>query len=188
MGISDKIQGVVARFASLGLSASVTDIAKVVGEETGVADEKWVNNTAIGVLNSLNRPAVVRVRRKDRVLFLPHCLRDAKGCRAKITDEGYRCAGCGRCPIAGIVKECDEYGIRWFIVGGGSAIVELMKKYRPRAVLGVSCFPEAKMAITKLSELSVPFQSVILAKAGCINTRVSVDEVLEKIRLPEEPA
>ena len=185
MGVTDSIQGIIARFASIGLSASIADVARAVAQETNTADEAWVNSTAVGVINALHKPSVLRVKKADRVLFLPHCLRNAKECKAKITEEGYRCEKCGKCSIAGIVTECEKNGMKWFIVGGGSAVIEIIKKYRPKAVIGVSCFPEAKLAIEKLAEYSIPIQSVILSKAGCMNTQVNAADVLEKIRLEE---
>lgn len=188
LGVGDSIQGIVARFASIGMSASLSDVARAVAQETRVADESWINSTAVSVINSLHKPAVMRVKKADRVLFLPHCLRNAKECKAKITEEGYQCAKCGKCPIAAITAECEKAGIRPFVVGGGSAVIEIIKRHRPKAVIGVSCFPEAKLAIEKLAEYGIPVQSVILAKAGCVNTQVNVSEVLEKIRLEETKA
>ncbi len=185
MGVRETIQGIIARFAAIGLSASVTDVARVVAEETKVVDEKWVNSTAVTVINSLHREAVARVPKKDRVMFLPHCLRNVKECRAKIDEEGYHCTKCGKCVLGNFVEECEKNGVKWFIVGGGSAVIELIKKYRPRAVLGVSCFPEAKLAIERLAESKIPLQSILLSKAGCVDTRVNAEEVIEKIRLPE---
>ncbi|MCX6767708.1 MAG: DUF116 domain-containing protein [Candidatus Micrarchaeota archaeon] len=188
MGVRESIQGVIARFASLGLSASVTDVARAVAEETKIVDEKWVNFTAVTVINSLHKEAVMRVRKKDRAVFLPHCLRNAEECKAKIDEEGYHCARCGKCSLARLVEECEKNGVKWFIVGGGSAIFEIMKKHGPKAVIGVSCFPEAKLAIERLSEFKIPLQSVLLSKAGCVDTRVDLEEAFEKIRLPEAGA
>ena len=38
------------------------------------------------------------------MLFLPHCSRNIKVCKATLDDEGYHCKQCGGCNLGDAVK------------------------------------------------------------------------------------
>lgn len=64
-------------------------------------------------------------------------------------------------------------------------VLKLIKKYKPKAVLGVCCYKEAILAFDSLKETKVIPQAVLLTKTGCIDTDVNVDEVIEKMKMIE---
>jgi hypothetical protein len=71
------------------------------------------------------------------------------------------------------------------MVGGGSHAIKIVKNARPRAVLGIACFDDAKLAVGKIGEYGIPTQAVLLSKAGCVNTEVDIEKVLAKLDLPD---
>lgn len=121
--------------------------------------------------NELSKKKFKEAPYKDRIIFLPQCLRNPD-CKAKTTEEGIICLGCGRCNIAGFKKEAEKLGYKLFIVPGSSIVKTLIKKYKPKAVVGVACLPELKEAIIMVKKYSIAAQGVLLSKDGCVNTEV----------------
>jgi hypothetical protein len=183
-GVKLKIKDFVARVLAVGLHTSVTDIANRVAKEIGVFDDRWVKYTSIELHNGLNKEFYKVIPKKDRVVFIPHCLRNVKECKMPIDEDGYHCLKCGKCVIGEIVEECERNEMKYFIVGGGSHVINIVNKYKPKAVLGIACFNELQMAVEKLGGGSkFPGQGVMLKKDGCINTEVDMGEVKEKINM-----
>jgi len=183
-GIKRKIKDFAARAMAVGLHSSVSDIANRIVKDIGVMDEKWGRYTTIELYNGMNRDFYRAVPKKDRIVFLPHCLRNIKECKMPIDEDGYHCLKCGKCIIGTIVKECEKNGMRYFIVGGGSQVINIVNRHKPKAVLGVACFNELQMAIEKLGGGShFPGQGVMLKKDGCVNTEVDLSEVFEKMNM-----
>lgn len=183
-GLKRKIRDFAARAIAVGLHTSISDIANRIGKETGVLDEKWVKYTTIELHNGLNREFYKAVPKNERAVFIPHCLRNTKECKMPIDEDGYHCLKCGKCVINDIVNECEKNGTRYFIVGGGSQVINIIKKYKPKASLGIACFNELQMALEKLGGGSrFAGQGVMLKKDGCVNTEVDIEEIREKINL-----
>jgi hypothetical protein len=112
---------------------------------------------------------------KSKILFLPQCLRTIK-CRAPITEDGYRCVKCspGTCKVYAIKAKAEKLGYKVFICPGGSMIFKVIKKLRPKAVMGVACMKELVLAA---EELRIPMQGVELLKSGCVATDVDLEHV-----------
>jgi len=183
-GIKRKIRDFAARATAIGLHTSISDIANKLVKSIGVMDEKWGKYTTIELHNGLNKEFYKAVPKKDRVVFIPHCLRNVKECKMPIDEDGYHCLKCGKCVINEIVKECDRNGMGYFIVGGGSQVINIVNKHKPNAFLGIACFNELQMAVEKLGGGSrFPGQGVMLKKDGCVNTEVDMAEIMEKINM-----
>lgn len=183
-GIKLKIKDFAARALAVGLHSSISDIANKIVKDIGVLDERWVKYTTIELHNGLNKDFYKAVPKKDRVVFIPHCLRNIKECKMPIDEDGYHCLKCGKCVINEIVNECEKNGMRYFIVGGGSQVINIVNKYKPKAVLGIACFNELQLAVEKLGGgRKFPGQGVMLKRDGCVNTLVDMGEVREKINM-----
>jgi len=181
-GIKTRIRGFVAQAVSIGLNISPSDLASKICKETGIKDERWARYTSVEIINKVNSELYHRTKKSERIMFIPHCLRNIKTCKAKIGEEGYRCAKCGGCVIQSIVEECERNNIRYFMVAGGSIVMKLIDKYQPKAVIGIGCYNELKMALEKTGERKLPAQVVLLSKDGCVNTEVDLTDVLEKLK------
>ncbi len=180
-----RIKELLGGIAKSEPSLEPAELAKQVTTKLHVEDEDLVNFTLIEAMNVLSRRRYVRAPADERILLIPHCLRDPKRCKAPIDDEGYHCLKCGACVIAEITRNAEERGIKWYMVGGGSHVMNIVKNIRPKAVLGIACYDEAIMAYGKISEYGIPAQAVLLSKAGCINTEVDLDAVLASFDLDD---
>lgn len=161
------------------------ELTDMVKQDLSLSDEDLINFTFIEAGNILNQNAYEYVKQEDRIVLIPHCLRDAEACIAPIDDEGYHCQKCGACVISEITTAAEERGIKWYMVGGGSHAIRIVKNARPRAVFGIACFDDAKLAVDKIGEYGIPTQAVLLSKAGCVNTEVDLDRVLVKLDIAD---
>ncbi|MCX6778140.1 MAG: DUF116 domain-containing protein, partial [Candidatus Micrarchaeota archaeon] len=177
-GLKSKLRNFAARAASIGLTFSPSDVAAKITQEVGLRDEKWMHYTTVEVINNLHKPGFEKIPRCERLVFIPHCLRNVQKCKAKQGPYGPQCAKCGGCVIGEIAKECEKRGMQYYIVGGGSIVQKIIEEKKPRAVLGIACYNELKMAIEKTGEKKISVQAVLLSKDGCVNTEVNMKEVL----------
>jgi len=179
--IRAKIRELLEIFAATETILTPEALAEKVKSELEIDDEDLTNFTLIEAGNVLNQSAYEYVKLEDRIVLIPHCLRDAEKCIAPIDENGYHCKKCGACIIAEITQAAEDRGIKWYMVGGGSHAIQIVKNARPRAVFGIACYDDAKLAVDKIGEYGIPTQAVLLSKAGCVNTEVDIDRVLVKL-------
>ena len=114
----------------------------------------------------------------ERIVLLPHCMRNTKQCKAK--DEGtfYSCVKCGGCKIANIQKLADELGYKKvYIMKGGKAIYNILVEQKTKAVVAVACHFEGAQGIKMTDGLKVITQFIPLLKDGCCDTDVDFETV-----------
>ena len=140
-------------------------------------DKELVNFIHIESMNVLCLDKYQNIQTHDKILLIPHCLRNADKCQAPVDEDGYHCKKCGACVISEIVNHADELGIKWYIAGGGSQAMRLVKKIRPKGVIGIACYDEALMALAKFMEYDIPTQAILLTQDGCVNTQVDIKAV-----------
>ncbi len=145
--------------------------------------EDILSNMMIDLRNLRYYDQYRKVQYSDRMVFIPQCLRHPQ-CPAPLTDEGIKCLNCGRCGIGLLKEESEQLGTRFFIAPGSSLIKRMIKKYRPKAILGVGCSMEVKEGTAVISSIGLPVQGIKLKRDGCVNTRVDVAKILEMIKTP----
>lgn len=180
-----KIRQLLESFEATETMLTPQELADKVKSELEIDDEDLSNFTYIEAGNVLNQSAYEYVKKEDRIVLIPHCLRNAEKCIAQIDDEGYHCEKCGACIIAEITQAAEDRGIKWYMVGGGSHAIKIVKNARPRAVFGIACYDDAKLGVEKIREYGIPTQAVLLSKAGCVNTEVEIDKVIATLDLPD---
>jgi len=129
----------------------------------------------------LNKNNFKKTEIKDRAIFIPQCLRSPR-CPAPTLPEGLQCIRCGKCGIYLLKDECEKLGYRFFIAPGGTLIKRMVKKYKPRAVLGVGCPHELKEGTALMEAYGMPAIGVQLKRDGCYNTRIDVKEFIFRYR------
>ncbi len=132
--------------------------------------------------NKLNKKKFSQVPPNERTIFFPQCLRNLK-CPARTGEEGIYCINCGKCGIGEIKKEAEKLGYKVFIAPGSSLIKRMVKKYKPKAVLGIGCSMEVKEGTALIEAYGIPVQAVALLRGGCVNTRVDCYKLLKTIYL-----
>ncbi len=114
----------------------------------------------------------------NRVVILPHCLRDRDECKAEFTDRGYICARCGACDIQAIAEYAEDLGYKGvYIVPGGSMAKKIMEDLKPRGVVGVACFLELAESMELAMLYDIHPQGIPLIRDGCKDTLVDIEEV-----------
>jgi hypothetical protein len=82
-------------------------------------NEDIVDDVGVRLRNNINRKEFLRVPKRERVIFIPQCLRSIN-CPAKLTPEGIKCLACGLCGIGEAKRNAEEMGYKFFVVPGSS--------------------------------------------------------------------
>ncbi len=141
-----------------------------------------------------NRLVRETIRRRGRglapnrlVLLMPHCIQ-YDNCRIKVTREVRNCVGCGRCEIGDLIDVSDKYGVKLFVLTGGTVARRKLVEYRPDAVVAVACERDLTSGVQDAYPL--PVIAVINKRPNgyCIETGVNIEDVkraLEDLLNPE---
>lgn len=143
----------------------------------GLEDRELMTFT-IRLHNTMEISDFESVPPEERAVFLPHCLRSAE-CPARLSPEGIKCINCGRCPLGKAVINLEKMGYRVFIIPGSSYINRMMKKYKPKAIIGVGCLYEVRDGIEMSVLTKTPVIGVINMTDGCVETIANWDELYE---------
>ena len=177
--IKEHVGKLVDKTTHLDVAETTQSIAKTIG-----LSERLVNYTHIELRNKLNEYGYKRVQFEKRALFIPHCLRNSKECKAPYGEDGLECQRCGKCQISELIGLAEEMGYgNIFVCPGGSMVKKLVKKYKPKAILGVCCYDEANMAFDAMQGTGIAPQAVLLLQDGCRDTKANIVEVREKMAL-----
>lgn len=149
-------------------------------------EDQQVNSFFIELHNSMNKRAFEAVPVSDRAIFLPQCLRSSK-CPAHLTPEGLNCKCCGLCMIGYWLPLLEKMGYRVFSVPGSSFIKRMVRKYRPKAIIGVGCMGEVKEGLEMSDKLGLISMGVVTLKEGCVETYLDWEMLLEIAKLGVDP-
>ncbi len=144
------------------------------------ADDTIVDDVGVRLRNYINRKKFLKIPHSERFIFMPQCVRSTE-CPAKLTPEGIKCVSCGRCDIGDARKFAEGLGYRFFVVPGSSFIKRIIKKYRPRAIVGVGCQMEIKEGLDLCHSHDIPAIGVPLTRAGCVSTKLDWDKFYSTI-------
>jgi len=172
----------VQRLVSLGVDLSTKKALKTALKMIGIKPDN-IDKLYIELKNDINREGFHGFPPSKKIVFLPQCLRNASVCKAKIGEMGYECVGCCNCRASQVKKEVEKLGYKAYIVPGGSMVGKIIRKEKPKAVLGVACMKELSMA---LDDISIPGMAVELLKDGCVNTDVDIEEVKSILSKPKQ--
>ncbi|MFC1454990.1 DUF116 domain-containing protein [Candidatus Undinarchaeota archaeon] len=150
-----------------------------IGKSIGI-DQDTIDTLCTEIRNKVDQPGFKKTKYKDRALFLPQCMRAPK-CPATLTKNGIVCKHCGLCSIDPIKKKAEKLGYKVFVVPGGSFVERIIKRLKPHGIFGVACPKEVQMAEMSIHKKGLFFHAVPLSKAGCVNTEVDEDRVLDEL-------
>ena len=140
----------------------------------------------IKLFNSMNAAEFARIPVEDRAIFLPQCLRSSR-CPAHLTPEWLKCKSCGQCDIGAARLLLEKMGYRIFIVPGSSFIKRMVKKYHPKAIIGVGCLAEVKEGIDMADKMGLVVMGVVTLKEGCVETIANWPDIYEIAVLGIDP-
>ncbi len=148
---------------------------------TKITDEEK-NKSITNKKNSNNSHEFTATPYAERVVFVPHCMRNIQKCEAKEMGSYYICAECGACKIGSISKKSKELGYKAiYILKGGKAVKKLTEELKPKAVLGIACYFEGVMGMEESEKHGLVAQFTPLTKDGCVDTDVDLKEVFKKL-------
>ncbi|MDD5473914.1 MAG: DUF116 domain-containing protein [Candidatus Methanoperedens sp.] len=148
-------------------------------------DDSIVDDVGISLKNKISLRKFRETPVNKRLIFFPQCLR-AETCSSKLSQEGMQCTNCG-CDLGKAKKNAESMGYKVFIVPGSSFIRRLVRKHKPKAILGVGCMTEVKAGIEMCERLNLFGVGLVLEKAGCVSTVLDWDKFYEFIEF-DEPA
>ena len=149
-------------------------------------EDQQVHTFFIQLHNSMNKRAFQAVPVRDRAIFLPQCLRSAK-CPAYLTPEGLKCKCCGLCMIGAWLPILEGMGYRVFSVPGSSFIKRMVRKYKPKAIIGVGCLGEVKEGLEMADKLGMISMGVVTLKEGCVETLLDWELLMDIAKLGVDP-
>lgn len=145
------------------------------------------------IVNKLMEDLFNPIPKKDRFIFLPHCIRPRRECLAEDYKEEEKdvsyevCVECGSCSIGNdFIKIAENLGYdkkNIAIVGGGEKVPQIISEYKPKAVVGVACPEDLRkfMAFYVLGSRDgvnlPPGKMILLSSLGCKNTSFDNDDV-----------
>jgi hypothetical protein len=141
----------------------------------------------IKLINSMNSTEFASIPVAERAIFIPQCLRSSK-CPAHLTPEGLKCRNCGQCNVGEARLLLERIGYKVFIVPGSSFIKRMVKKYRPKAIIGVGCLAEVKEGMDMADRMGLVVMGVVTLKEGCVETIANWQEIYEIALLGIDPA
>jgi uncharacterized protein len=141
----------------------------------------------IKLFNSMNSAEFAKIPVTERAIFMPQCLRSSK-CPAHLTPEGLKCRNCGQCDVGEARLLMEKMGYKVFIVPGSSFIKRMVKKYRPKAIVGVGCLAEVKEGIDMADKMGLVVMGIVTLKEGCVETIANWPEIYEVAVLGIDPA
>ncbi len=167
---------VFPRFLKAGITM-VEGTVKAIFRLIGLEDAEMLS-FFIQLRNSMNKGSFAEIPVGERMVFLPQCLRSAR-CPAHLSPEGLNCRSCGQCSIGYWRGVLEEIGYRVFIAPGSTLIKRMVKKYRPRAIIGVGCLSEVKEGLELTDKVGIVGMGVVTLKDGCVETLVNWDDVMD---------
>lgn len=143
----------------------------------GVEDQEFLR-IMVTLQNTLNRKAFMVIPIAQRAVFIPQCLRSG-ACPAHLHEEGLNCRSCGLCQIGVAKPLLEKMGYKFFIVPGSSFIKRMVKRYKPKAIIGVGCLIEIKEGTEMAGQLNLISMGIVTTRDGCVETAVNWDEVYQ---------
>jgi hypothetical protein len=141
----------------------------------------------IKLINSMNSAEFASIPVAQRAIFIPQCLRSSK-CPAHLTPEGLKCRNCGQCDVGEARLLLERLGYKVFIVPGSSFIKRMVKKYRPKAIIGVGCLAEVKEGMDMADKMGLVVMGIVTLKEGCVETIANWQDIYEIAVLGIDPA
>ncbi|QGG47980.1 DUF116 domain-containing protein [Heliorestis convoluta] len=155
-------------------------LALVLAKILGISSDR-LKSSFIEVSNQLIRTRDFQVE-PERVMILgPHCLQKTS-CPHKITLDINNCKECGGCPIDGLKRLSNRYGVVLTIASGGTWARKMILENRPKAIVAVACERDLTSGIQDIDRIPVIGVLNDRPEGPCCNTRVDLDRVEQAIR------
>ena len=133
----------------------------------------------VEINNCIWKEMVSSIPYKKRILLLPKCLSRSAKCKAAIDELGLLCNKCNHCSIPDLQDKAAELGMVSIVAEGFTSVIGLIRNGIVDAVIGVGCLDSLEKAFPLLIDNAVPGLAIPLNKAGCKDTAVDYDYVVQ---------
>ncbi len=140
-------------------------LAKLGKENSGLE-----NFTMAMLNNALWERYFPSIPKEQRLLLLPHCLRNQEKCQAPRDDLGLICLQCHQCNIPKLSERAEALGMPVLVAESSSRTTEWVEQGEIDAVIGISCLASMEKAFPSMLRYAVPGIAIPLTKDGCANT------------------
>lgn len=132
--------------------------------------------------NFLVKAKTNKIKCEELLILLPHCLQNAE-CKIKITNDINNCMRCGKCDINHIIELCEKYNIKAVVATGGTLAREWIRKMKPKSVIAVACERDLSSGINEVK--LIPVIGVLNERPNgpCHNTKVSLKDLEDAIKI-----
>ncbi len=166
-----KIRGLVIRI----LFPAIVALGRLLGYS-----KDTIRQSFVAVNNHLVMAEAPKVKGRDILLLLPHCLQNHQ-CDVRITWDVYNCKGCGRCRIKDLVELSQEYGVQISIATGGTLARKIVVEKRPKVIVAVACERDLSSGIQDAYPIPVFGVLNIRPNGPCFNTDLDITLVRKGI-------
>ncbi len=132
--------------------------------------------------NSIVERSSSKISPDELLVLLPHCLQSTK-CDIRITTDIRNCKECGICEIGGLKNLLDKYGVKGFVVTGGTLARRIAKEKLPKGIVAVACHHDLSEGISLV--YPIPVYGVLndRPEGPCLNTIVDLKKIREGIEV-----
>jgi hypothetical protein len=150
-------------------------IMTLVGRGIGISKQR-VRASFIKVNNEMVLAEDLSYRPDQVLMLMPHCLQNSH-CMYRLTYNVDNCRRCGQCPIAGLLRLRDTYGVHLAVATGGTIARRIVVKVKPRIIIAVACERDLASGIQDIYPL--PAYGVLNERPNgpCLDTQVALKRV-----------
>lgn len=112
-------------------------LMEITGKFLGI-DKSRVRRSFIKVNNELVLANQKKVKAKNLLLLLPHCVQ-ASSCPIRLHFQPQNCRHCGNCQVGRLLELQDKYGFKMAIATGGTIARKIVVECKPRLIIAVAC-------------------------------------------------
>lgn len=156
-------------------------IVYVSGRICGVSRDK-LERKYISLSNKVTVGQSYHFPAEKIMILVPHCLQQ-DACKHKITRHLENCQQCGGCPIGSLKSLQQKFHCQLQVATGGTLARQLVKQFRPLAIVAVACERDLSSGIADVFPL--PVLGVLNERpyGPCFNTSVDLAKVEEALKI-----
>ena len=144
-------------------------------------DHTFIGFAMVLINNEYWREEFAAIPFEKRLFLMPHCLKQAENCTAKMDDVQLHCNNCGLCSIADLNNVGKRMGYNVLVAEGTPIVLKLIATGEVDGILGIACLNVLEKAFDKVLQVGIPSLAIPLLRDTCHNTEVDEDWVLSAI-------
>ena len=144
-------------------------------------DHTYTGFAMVMLNNEYWREEFAAVPFEKRLFSMPHCLKQAENCTAKMDEVQLHCNSCGLCSLADFDGVGKRLGYNVLIAEGTPIVIKLIASGEVEAILGIACLNVLEKAFDKVLQIGIPALAIPLLRDTCHNTEVDEDWVMQAL-------